>query len=104
MSDAHADAGQLVGDRITEAGYLALPDAVSERLFGLIMSLTAEVWTVRDRLRLAEAALTEHGIDVGRLIDDRRGTDADLAAMRADRDAFVARVMRAVSGQPAGTD
>jgi hypothetical protein len=95
VSAANRTGDQVIGDE-----YLALPDPVSERLFGLIMALTAEVWTLRDRLRLAEGALAEQGIELAELIDDRRDREDELAAMRADRDAFVARVLRPVSGRP----
>lgn len=94
-------ATQVPGDRVVDGQYLALPDPISERLFGMIMALTAEVWTVRDRLRLAEDALAEQGITLDQLIEARRDLPEQLEAMRADRDRFVARVLRPVSGPPA---
>ena len=86
------------GDRIHPDGsYHALPDPVTDRLFTVIMSVAAEVWTLRDRQRLLEGALREHGVDVERYFDDHRADADDLADMRADRDEFVARLLTALT-------
>lgn len=82
------------GDRVVDGEYRALPDPVSDRIFDVLMCLAAEVWTVRDRLRLAETALAEHGIDIGAAIDGVRDRPAALAAMTAERDVFIARLLR----------
>lgn len=91
------------GDRLVDGEYRAVPDPVSDMLLSLVMKLTAEVWTVRDRLRLVEAALAEHGVPVGELVEAIRGHDDAVDNMRADRDEFVARVL-APLGQPAPPD
>ena len=83
------------GDRIHPGGeYHALPDPVSDRIFSAVLALAAEVWTVRDRLRLAEAALAQHGIVVEDHFIAARGDVDEVAAMAADRDEFVARLLR----------
>lgn len=82
------------GDRIHPGGeYHALPDPVSDRIFSVVMSLAAEVWTLRDRLRIAEATLAEHGIVVEHGFESGRQDEARLAAMALDRDAFVERLL-----------
>jgi hypothetical protein len=85
------------GDIVVDGVYRALPDAAVDRVFSVLTALVAEVWTVRDRLRLAEVALAEHGIDVEAVFTARRDTDEEQALMRVDRDAFVERVFRAVT-------
>jgi hypothetical protein len=95
-----ATSGPAVGDRVVDGEYRALPDPVSDRIFDVLMCLAAEVWTVRDRLRLAEAALAEHGIDLAAAIDAVRDQPDALAAMTTERDAFVARILRPLQVQP----
>lgn len=90
------------GDRVTDGVYHALPDPVDDMLLSLVMNLAAEVWTVRDRLRLAEAALARQGVPVTDVVEEIRNEQATIAAMRPDRDAFVARVLAAIA--PRGAD
>lgn len=91
----HEDGDKSVGDRVVDEEYRALPDPVVDRMFEVVMCLAAEVWTLRDRLRLAEAAVSsECGIDLCTAIDILRERDESLEGMREDRDAFVARVLR----------
>lgn len=80
------------GDRVVAGVYQALPDPIDDMLLSLVTKLAAEVWTVRDRLRLVETALARHGIPVDELVEDVRNRDETVAAMRVDRDDFVARV------------
>ncbi len=83
------------GDKIVDGGYTALPDPVADRIFEVVMCLAGEVWAVRDRLRLAEAAIaSEYGIDLSAAVDVYRERGESLDAMREDRDAFVERVLR----------
>ena len=91
----NGDGEHAVGDRFVGGEYRALPDPVVDRMFEVVMCLAAEVWTVRDRLRLAEAAIAaECGIDLAAAIDVLRERDESLEGMREDRDAFVARLLR----------
>lgn len=84
------------GDRVVDGIYRALPDPVDDMLLTLMMSMTAEVWTLRDRLRILESGLTERGIPIAELIDEARNTEAYRTAMTADRDQFVSRVFAAL--------
>ena len=81
------------GDRLHDGTYHALPDPVADRLFTVLMALAAEVWTVRDRVRLLESVLAAKGIETDALVEGLQGSDESLARMRADRDAFVERVL-----------
>ena len=85
------------GDRVTDGVYHALPDPVDDMLLLLVMNLAAEVWTVRDRLRLVEAALARQGVPVTDIVEEIRNDQASIDAMRPDRDAFVARVFAAIA-------
>lgn len=90
------------GDRVVDGVYQALPDPVDDMLLGLVMNLAAEVWTVRDRLRLVEAALAGRGIPVEELVEEARQSEVAIEPMRADRDAFVARVFAVLAPRGAG--
>lgn len=83
------------GDVVIDGIYRALPDEVSDRLLALVTALAAEVWTTRDRLRLVESALARSGVELD--VDGLRNTPEQLDTMRADRDAFVARVLGPVA-------
>lgn len=90
------------GDRVVDNVYQALPDPVDDTLLTLVMNLAAEVWTVRDRLRVVETALAGHGIPIEELVEEIRDRDDSVEAMRADRDAFVERVMAVLAPRGAG--
>jgi hypothetical protein len=86
------------GDRVHPDGtYYALPDPVADRIFAVVMALATEVWTLRDRMRLLEAALTEAEVDVDGYFQQHRDEEATLAEMTRDRDAFVARLLRVLT-------
>lgn len=88
---------ELRGDRVVDGAYRALPDPVSDRLLSLVLSLAAEVWTTRDRLRLVESALERHGLPVSQLVEGHRDAPEELDAMRRDRDAFVERLFATIA-------
>lgn len=78
-------------------GYYAFDDPVHDRLLGVILALGAEVWSLRDRLSLLESALADQGIEVSDLIEELALDPERAPAMIADRDAFLARFLRAIS-------
>ncbi|MDE0473162.1 MAG: hypothetical protein OXI50_01265 [Gammaproteobacteria bacterium] len=81
----------------TSRGYHAFEDPVHDRLFGVILTLGAEVWSLRDRLNLLESALADQGIAVSALIEELALDPERAHATAADRDAFLARFLRAIS-------
>jgi cephalosporin-C deacetylase-like acetyl esterase len=86
------------GDRVHPDGtYHALPDPIADRIFAVVMALATEVWTLRDRMRLLEAALAEAEVDVEGYFQQHREEQAALAEMARDRDAFVARLLRVLT-------
>lgn len=86
-----------VGDTVTDGRYSALPDPTTDRMMSVIMAMAAELWTVRDRLRLVEDAAHAVGIELSAAVEDIRNTDASISAMKVDRDAFVERVFGALT-------
>lgn len=86
------------GDRVHPDGtYHALPDPVADRIFAVVMTLAAEVWTLRDRMRLLEAALAEAKVDVEGYFQQHRDEEDTLAEMTGDRNAFVGRLLRVLT-------
>ncbi len=66
-------------------------------MLGIILALGAEVWALRDRLGLLEGALARDGIDVSTRIEELATDPAREPSLIADRDAFLARFLRAIS-------
>ena len=81
----------------TSRGYHAFEDPVHDRLLGIILALGAEVWNLRERRGLLESALAHQGIEVSTLIEELALDPERAPAMVADRDAFLARFLRAIS-------
>lgn len=77
--------------------YHAFEDPVQDRLLGIILALGAEVWNLRERLGLLEGALARQGIHVSAVIEELALDPERAPAMIADRDAFLARFLRAIS-------
>lgn len=78
-------------------GYHAFEDPVHDRLLGIILALGAEVWNLRERLGLLESALARQGVEVSDLIEELALDPERAPSMVADRDAFLARFLRAIS-------
>ena len=78
-------------------GYHAFEDPVHDRLLGVVLALGAEVWNLRERLGLLESALARQGIEVSALIEELALDPERAPEMVADRDAFLARFLRAIS-------
>ena len=77
----------------------ALKDPSLDKLFGVILSLGAEVWTVRDRLQLLEEVLESKGISVRESIDEYARDNGRVSQIEKDRDAFMERFLRALTMQ-----
>ncbi len=77
--------------------YHAFDDPVHDRLLGIILALGAEVWQLRERLSLLEGALADRGMDVSSLIEESALDPERAPSMITDRDAFLARFLRAIS-------
>jgi len=78
---------------MAETRYQAFDDPVHDQLLGIVLALSAEVWSLRDRLTLLEQALAEHDIEVSALVEQLAKDPERIAAMTTDRDDFLARVL-----------
>jgi hypothetical protein len=68
-------------------------DPAIDRLLGMVMTLSAEVWVLSDRMRSIEHLLDTRGV-LNRVDLDTYQPDADTAqAIAADRSAFVKAMM-----------
>jgi hypothetical protein len=66
-----------------------------DHLIAVTLELGAELWVQRERMRIVEKLLGEKGVVTAELIEQYRPSDAELAASRTERDAFVSRVFGA---------
>ncbi len=62
------------------------------------------MWNLRERLGLLEGALAHRGVDVTDLIEELALDPEREPSMIADRDAFLARFLRAISADGAGSE
>lgn len=89
MSDLSAAAAM---SQARSAGRMLAPDQLDE-LGKALLLLAGELWAVKDRQRVLEAALAERGVDVRALVRDWQ-PDGDLAAeLAAERKRFVDRLL-----------
>jgi hypothetical protein len=79
--------------------YHAFADPVQDKLLGCLLALGAEVWVLKDRLSLAEQALSARGIDISKLIDELANNPERVPEMERQRDAFLARFLGSLSNQ-----
>ncbi len=77
--------------------YHAFDDPLHDRFLGIILALGAEVWQLRERLSLLETALARQDMDVSALIEEMALDPERAPSTIADRDAFLARFLRAVN-------
>jgi hypothetical protein len=74
------------------------PDQINDVAMALL-TLSHEMWTLNDRVRMLEAVLSEQGIDIHDAVN-RYQPDPTLAAEQAAKaNAFVARILGALAGQ-----
>lgn len=71
-----------------------------DRLMGMLWSLAAETWVLRDRLGALEAVLADAGTIARDALDAYRPSAEQKAALERDREAFTAHVLGGFSGRP----
>ncbi len=81
----------LVGDNPT---YFA--DPVQDALVNMVMELAAQVWVNRERMTALEAVLEEQGQLAADAVERYRPTPEKTAALRAERDRFVADILKEI--------
>ncbi len=65
-----------------------------DELLSMVLELTAEVATLRERLYVTERVLERHGLPVGEGIERYEITDEDDARLGAERERLLATVLR----------
>ena len=77
--------------------------AATDKLLDVVLALAAEVWVLRDRVTLLEQVLQEDGIDdVAARIDAYARRPERTVEVERDRDAFMHRLLRAITREPKG--
>jgi hypothetical protein len=74
-------------------------DPAIDRVLGVAMTLAAEVWVLRDRLRALESVLAQNGQLAPGALDAYVPSAAEAEAIAKDRDAFVAALMENLLGR-----
>ncbi|MEM7740560.1 MAG: hypothetical protein AAF225_07140 [Pseudomonadota bacterium] len=72
----------------------------AENIAQAVLTLSFEVWALRDRVCTLEEVLQEKGINVTEAIDQRVLTDEQQAQRDENVKAFAARIISALSGIP----
>ncbi len=67
-----------------------------DELLSMVMELTAEVATLRERLYVTERVLEQNGLAVGKGIERYQITDQDDAWLTAERERLLGTVLRTV--------
>ena len=73
-------------------------DPALDRALAMVMTLAAELYVTRDRLRVMEAVLVERGVLECDELERFEVSEAERADWDADRDAFVKAIMENVRG------
>ena len=89
-----------IGIEIDGPGPVYFDTVVTDNLLEALMELAAEVWTIRDRQAVLETVLAARGIDAAALIEAHRPPPAEIAARKALREAFVARLLAGFLRRP----
>jgi len=73
-------------------------DPALDRALAMVMTLAAELYVTRDRLRVMEAVLVERGVLECDELERFEVPETERANWDADRDAFVKVIMESVRG------
>ena len=74
-------------------------DPALDRAVAMLMTVASELWVTKDRLHRLEGALLERGVLTEGLLDHRQPGAPERERVDADRQAFVAELMRCTLGQ-----
>ncbi len=85
--------GTEIGQEIDGPGRAYFDNVVTDNIIDAFMELAAEVWTIRDRQHVLETVLAGQGVDAATLIEAHCPEADELAARKALREAFVARLL-----------
>lgn len=79
---------------------MAYNDHKVENVAQAVLTLSYEVWALRDRVNTLEEVLKEKGVPVTEAIDQRVLTDEQQARRDEEVKAFAGRIIAALSGIP----
>lgn len=65
---------------------------VIDNLVTITLELGAELWVQKERMRVMEAILAEHGVITRETLERHRDSPEESARVQAERDAFVKRL------------
>ncbi len=71
-----------------------------DRATQLALTLAQELWVVKDRLMLLEAALSSEGRSISELLDRQQPDGVLRAALETERQRFIAKVLAALEQPP----
>lgn len=89
-----------IGEEIDGPGRAYFDAVVTDNIVDALIELSAELWTVRDRLHILEQVLGRQGIDAAALVEAHVPDAAANAARKALREAFIARVFASFIRRP----
>ena len=86
-------------DQAPQPEQVFFTDPALDRAVAMLMTVAAELWVTKDRLYQLEGALVERGVLTEGALDRRQMGAAERDRVNADRQAFVAELMRCTLGQ-----
>ena len=75
-----------------------------DELISMVLELTAEISTIRERQFLTERVLERHDIDVGDAIDAYQLSPEEKRRLTDDRERLIGTVLRTLDAAPAGDE
>ena len=75
-----------------------LEDADMNGLGQAIITLTKEIWVLRDRLHDIEAVMAENGVDIVEQVKTYQPDEAMQAKLKVENEALIDRVLSAIAG------
>jgi hypothetical protein len=90
-----------IGDAGAQPEQVFFSDPALDRAIAMIMTLAAELYVVKDRLRALEVMLQQRGLLDSGALDHYVPDAAEQASCEAERTAYVRELMRCVLGEQA---
>jgi hypothetical protein len=98
--DMAASPAPAIGAEINGPGKAYFDSVVTDNMMDALIELSAELWTMKDRIMVLESVLATQGIDATRLVEAHVPTDDERAARKAAREAFIAQVFASFQRRP----
>lgn len=75
------------------------PGAGTDELVSMLLELSSELWTVKERLYALERAADDAGLDLTRRIEAWQPTDQEAGELDAARERMIATVLRSLEAR-----